>query len=107
MKSLAPLLLLALACSSKYKAPPPLPSIALPPGSQLKPYDPAKPGLARPAGMADLNGKAWVALGNYDAGYTVRGPGFLASVVPNTGATTLVDLGGSDEQRCKNTGFVR
>ena len=48
----------ALACSSasKYKAPTPLATIALPTGDKLKPYDPAKPGLARPFGMADFNG---------------------------------------------------
>jgi hypothetical protein len=57
--------------------------------------------------MADLNGKAWVALSNYDAGYTVRGPGFLAGVVPSTGATTLVNLGGGDGKACKDPLFVR
>ena len=108
MKRLATLFLLSLACGAgKYKAPAPLPSIALPTGDKLNPYDPAKPGLARPAGMADLNGKAWVALNNMDAGYMVRGPGFLAAVVPSTGATALIDLGGADERRCKNAGFVR
>src|SRR5438874_2485804 len=99
----------ALACSSasKYKAPTPLATIALPTGDKLKPYDPAKPGLARPFGMADFNGKAWIALGNLDSGFSPSGPGFLAAIVPSTGATTLVDLGGSDGQKCKDPVFVR
>ena len=104
---LAAVTALSAACGSKYKAPPPVASIALPSGADLKPYAAASPGLARPSGMAELNGKAYVALGNYDASYAVRGPGLLAVVVPSTGAVTLIDLGGSDGKKCQNAGFVR
>jgi outer membrane protein assembly factor BamB len=107
MKRIAPLVVLAASCAGKYRAPPPVPSIAMPAGEQLKPYDPANPGLARPEGMALVNGNAYVALGNYDARYYVRGPGMLAAVVPSTGKITLIDLGGSDGRQCQNPGFVR
>jgi hypothetical protein len=100
-------LALAAACGGSKQAPPAVPSVTLPSGNDLKPYDPAAPSLARPEGMALYNGIAYVTLGNYDATYAVRGPGLLAAVVPSTGATTVIDLGGSDGQRCKQAGFVR
>ena len=53
MKRTALLLLVAAACGGKYQAPPPVASIALPDGGQLKPYDPAQPGSARPQGLAE------------------------------------------------------
>src|SRR5256886_13539374 len=100
MKRSALVLLLLGACSGgRYKAPPAVPSIPLPSGAQLKPWDPEHPGLARPMGIAQVNGKAYVALGNYDAGHTPRGPGLLAAFVPSNGQVSLIDLGGQDAQR--------
>jgi hypothetical protein len=98
---------LVFGCSSNNPVPPPVPNITLPAGSALKPYDPSLPGLPRPEGMALYNGNAYVTLANYDAGFAVRGPGFLARVVPSTGANTVIDLGGADGKQCKNPGFVR
>lgn len=111
-RSLAVAAVVLAACGSNSKAPPPpppppVPSIALPSGADLKPFDPTMPGLARPAGMELLNGTAWVVLGNYDANYAYRGPGLLASILPSTGQVALVDLGGAGEKECLNPGFVR
>ncbi len=109
MKRLIPLALVA-ACYGKYQAPPPVASIALPDGSQLKPYDPAKPGQARPQGLAAAAQRVYVTLSNQRDTATFpenAGPGFLAAFVPSTGAITLVDLGGSDGRQCQNPGFVR
>jgi len=97
----------AAACSGRYQAPPAVPSISLPAGADLRPYDAANPGLARPAQMVMLGGSAWVALGNYDANYAVRGPAMLASFVPSTGTVALTDLGGSDGKQCQEAGWVR
>ena len=95
------LALLLVACSGgRYKAPPAVPSISLPSGAQLKPWEPEHPGLARPMGIAQMNGKAYVALGNYDSGYTPRGPGLLAVFVPSNGQVSLVDLGGTGGKDC-------
>jgi hypothetical protein len=108
MKKTASLCLALAACSGRFQAPPPVPNIALPAGAALKPYDATRPGLARPEGMTLMNGNAYVTLANYDGNFVVRGPGLLAEVVPSTGAIpALIDLGGSDEQQCKNPGFVR
>jgi len=110
VKRTALLLLVAAACGGKYQAPPPVASIALPDGSQLKPYDPAKPGKARPQGMAEAAGRVYVTLTNQrDANPAPvnAGPGFLAAFVPSTGAITLIDLGGSDGMQCQNPGSVR
>jgi len=104
------LLLLAAACGGKYQAPPPVASIALPDGSQLKPYDPAQPGKARPQGLAEAAGRVYVTLTNQRDGNPApvnAGPGFLAAFVPSTGAITLIDLGGSDGKQCQNPGSVR
>ena len=43
--------LLLVACGGKYKAPTALPKIDLPPGADLKRFDPDKPGLPRPPGL--------------------------------------------------------
>jgi hypothetical protein len=108
MKPSALVLLLLGACSGgRYKAPPAVPSIPLPSGAQLKPWDPEHPGLARPMGIAQVNGKAYVALGNYDAGYTPRGPGLLAAFVPSDGHVSLIDLGGTGGKECISPGWVR
>jgi hypothetical protein len=88
------------ACGGKYKAPPSVPSIAMPAGAALKPFDGAKPSLARPSTIHLFNGKAYVTLGNYDDGYVARGPGMLAVVTPATGAVSTIDLGGANEQQC-------
>ena len=105
------LLALIAACGGKYQAPPPVASIALPDGSQLKPYDPAQPGHARPQGLAQAAGRVYVTLSNQlEVGMSVfnAGPGFLATFVPSSGATpTLIDLGGTDGHQCQNPGFVR
>jgi hypothetical protein len=105
------LLALIAACGGKYQAPPPVASIALPDGSQLKPYDPAQPGHARPQSLAQAAGRVYVTLSNQrEVGVSVfnAGPGFLAAFVPSTGATpTLIDLGGTDGHQCQNPGFVR
>lgn len=107
MKKLLCLVLVA-ACSGKYKAPPSVPQIDLPAGAQLKPYDPAKPGLPRPQALVELNNKVWVTLTNSDPStYAPAGPGFLAAVVPTTGAVDLVDLGGSGGKACQNPGYLR
>src|SRR5260370_581728 len=57
--------------------------------------------------MTLLGSNAYVALGNYDATYAVRGPALLAAFVPSTGTVSLVDLGGSDEKQCQEAGWVR
>jgi hypothetical protein len=95
------------ACSGRYKAPPAVPNVPLPSGAALKPWDPQHPGLARPMGIAQMNGKAYVALGNYDAAYTPRGPGLLAAFLPSDGQVTLIDLGGSGGKECISRGWVR
>jgi len=104
------LLLLVAACGGKYQAPPPVASIALPDGSQLKPYDPANPGKARPQGMAQAAGRVYVTLSNQrdtDTGPVNAGPGFLAAFNPSSENVTLIDLGGADGLQCQNPGFVR
>jgi hypothetical protein len=109
MKKLA-LLVLVAACGGTYRAPPPLASTPLPDGSQLKPYDPAQPGKARPQGLAQAAGRVYVTLSNQRDTSTFpvnAGPGFLAALVPSTGAITLIDLGGSDGRQCQNPGSVR
>ena len=109
MKRIALLILIA-ACGGKYQAPPPVASIALPDGSQLKPYDPTKPGQARPQGLAAAAGRVYVTLSNQRDAKPApvnAGPGFLAAFVPSTGAITLIDLGGADGHQCQNPGFVR
>ncbi|MCA1828713.1 MAG: YncE family protein [Myxococcales bacterium] len=115
MKRTAFALALALAlaaCGGKYKAPPPQKNIALPPGSQLKPYDPAHPGNANPQGLTQVGDQVYATISNqyFDAAAKTvvnAGPGFLAGIVPSTGKLTLIDLGGSDEKQCQNPGFVR
>ena len=104
------LLLLVAACGGTYQAPPPVASIALPDGSQLKPYDLTKPGKARPQRMAEAAGRVYVTLSNQrdtDTGPVNAGPGFLAAFTPSDGNVTLIDLGGGDGLQCQNPGFVR
>ena len=107
MKRFVLALVLAASCGGSKKAPPPVPSITLPAGADLKPFDPAKPSLARPAGMTFFNGKAWVALANYDDQYVVRGPGLLGVLDPTSGAKTVVDLGGSTGRQCLEAYWIR
>jgi hypothetical protein len=108
---LAACLVLAAACgSSTFHAPPAQPHIALPTGAALKPYDPAKPGEARPNYTAQLGGIVYAGLTNarIEGGFLVTaGPGFLAAIDPTSGSVTLIDLGGADGQQCKNPGVVR
>src|ERR1700730_10968338 len=128
------LLALIAACGGKYQAPPPVASIALPDGSQLKPYDPAHPGKARPQVLAQADGRVDGTGAEYPDGsarpegrphvadrvsHTLSnqrdgnpfpvnaGPGFLAAFVPSTGAITRIDLGGVDGHQCQNPGSVR
>ena len=108
----AVLLSLALlaACHSGDKAPPPLASIDLPAGADLKPYDSSKPPTASPTATAQLGGKVWLALGNLYLTKTSAdpgGPGMLVGIVPSTGAKTVIDLGGSDGRQCQNPGAVK
>jgi hypothetical protein len=103
-------LLLAAACSSDFHAPPAQAHIALPTGLALKPYDPAKPGEARPLYTAQLNGLVYATLTNarVENGFPVSaGPGFLAAIEPTSGTVNLIDLGGADEKQCQNPGAVR
>jgi hypothetical protein len=86
---------------------PTIEAVAIPNGSALLPYNAANPSLARPEGMAMANGNVFVALANYDEKFAVRGPGMLAEYVPASGSVTLINLGGSDGQLCKEPGFVR
>lgn len=107
MKRITLLFVLAAACSGRYKAPPAVPTIPMPSGAALKPFDPASPGLARPTGLASFGGKAYVSLGNYDANYTARGPGLLGVLDPATGATSIIDLGGETGTQCLEPYWIR
>jgi hypothetical protein len=102
------LLALLAACGGSNNAPPPVPSIALPSGSALKPFDAAHPTFAHPFGLAAAGDKVYVALGNSEEStFTPAGPGMLAVVVPSTGDLSLIDLGGSTGKQCLSPGFVR
>jgi hypothetical protein len=100
MKRIVLIAALLAACGGKYKAPPSVPSVAMPRGADLKPFDASKPGLARPSTITMFNGKAYIALQNYDESYTVRGPGLLAVLTPTTGEIKTIDLGGSTKMQC-------
>jgi hypothetical protein len=106
MKRLTPILLALAACGGK-KAPPAITIVPMPSGAALKPFDPAQPSLARPSGMTVFGGRAYIALGNYDASYTPRGPGLLAVLDFATGDLSTIDLGGADGKRCLQPGWVR
>jgi hypothetical protein len=102
-------ILLLFACSSGNR-PPPLAHIALPPGSQLKPYDANSPGEARPLYTAQLSGLVYASLSNVrfqGQNVIAAGPGFLAKIDPYAGTVGLIDLGGADEHQCTNPGIVR
>ena len=101
-------LLSLLACGKG--AAPPQDHIALPPGAQLKPFDPTKPGEARPLYTAQLGGRVYATLSNARAQgnfVVTAGPGFLGGIDPFAGTVDLIDLGGSDEHQCTNPGVVR
>ena len=100
MERIAVIAIALSACGGRYQAPPSVPNIPMPSGAALKPFDPANPSLARPAGIHLFNGLAYVSLGNYDGSYTVRGPGMLAVVAPATGAVSTIDIGGTGEKQC-------
>jgi len=102
-----PVLLLVAACGGPYRAPPAVPSVPLPSGGALRPWDPAHPGLARPLGIAQSGDRAYAALGNYDASFMARGPGMLASFVPSNGSVSLINLGGAADKECISAGWVR
>ncbi|HET7785126.1 MAG TPA: hypothetical protein VFL36_04090 [Myxococcales bacterium] len=106
MKRAVHILALLAACGGK-NAPPAITTVPMPAGSALKPFDPAQPSLARPSGMTVFGGKAYVALGNYDASYTPRGPGLLAVLDLATGDLSTIDLGGAGGKRCLQPGWVR
>jgi hypothetical protein len=107
MKRIALVALVLAACGGSYKAPPSVPSIALPSGAALLPFDPTKPGQARPAGMDAFSGKVYVALQNYDDSYIVRGPGLLGVMTPTTGHVDIINLGTADGSRCLYPFYVR
>lgn len=111
MKKLAPLTLAAaLAACGGDKAPVPPTPVALPDGSQLKPYDATQPGQARPQGIALAGGRVFITLSNQRDTATApvnAGPGFLAEVAASSSSVTLIDLGGTDGHRCQNPGTVR
>ena len=101
-------LLCLLACGGGVA--PPQQHIPLPSGAQLKPYDPANPGEARPLYTAQLGGRVYATLSNARAQgnfVVTAGPGFLAGIDPFSGNVDLIDLGGSDEHQCTNPGVVR
>ena len=106
MKQIIPILALLAACGGKPRAPS-FSSVPMPAGSALEPFDPSKPSLARPSAMALFNGKAYIALGNYDAGFTPRGPGLLAVLDPDSGNLSTIDLGGASGKQCLQPGWVR
>jgi len=102
-------LLCVLACGHGTR-PPPQEHFALPSGALLKPFDPAKPGEARPLYTAQLGGRVYATLSNARAEgnfVVTAGPGFLASIDPFAGSVDLIDLGGSDGHQCTNPGVVR
>jgi hypothetical protein len=102
-------LLCLLACGGGNR-PPPQAHIALPPGSQLKPYDPNSPGQAGPLYTAQLSGLVYAALSNLrfqGTSVLIAGPGFLASIDAFAGTVGLIDLGGPDEHQCTDPGVVR
>lgn len=105
MKNLVLIALALAACSKPFHAPPPLASTPMPSGAALKPY--AGPSNARPQGLAQIGGTVYVSLSNQRNDYSIGGPGLLATLVPSTGAVSVIDLGGSDERQCQNPGFVR
>ena len=91
-----------------FRAPPPLASIPLPSGSALRPWSSANPTRAAPAVLAfGPGGSAFVALSNLDDSFNPGGPGMLVRVQPETGATTVILLGGADDHACTNSGVVR
>jgi hypothetical protein len=103
------LLLCLFACGDAAR-PPPQARIALPPGSQLKPYDPNSPGEARPQYTAQLSGLVYATLSNLrfqGNNVIIAGPGFLAKIDAFAGTVGLIDLGGSDGHQCTNPGVVR
>ena len=107
MKRTAICLSLIAACSGADR-PPPVPTIPLPSGTALKPFDAGHGSFAHPAGMAQMGDKVYVALGNSDLPYfTPSGPGMLAAVDPGSGAVSTIDLGGSGGKQCLSPGFVR
>ena len=101
-------LLCLLACG---RGAPPQDHFALPTGTLLKPYDPAKPGEARPLYTAQLGGRVYATLSNARAqgnSVVTAGPGFLASIgYPLSVNIDLIDLGGADGHQCINPGVVR
>ena len=97
------------ACSGgSNRAPPPLASIPLPSGSALRPWNPGNPTRAAPSVLASgPGGSAFVSLTNLDDSFTPGGPGMLVRIQPETGAVTVILLGGADDHACTNSGVVR
>jgi len=54
-----------------------------------------------------VGGRVYVALGNYDSAYVVRGPGLLGVLDPQTGKTDVIDIGGSGGTQCQEPYQVR
>ena len=97
------------ACSNTtYTAPPPLKKTALPSGAALRPFAANNPTRAAPQGIAaGPGGSAFIALTNLDANYGPGGPGLLVRLQPETGAQTVISLGGADDHACTNAGVVK
>ena len=90
------------------RAPPPLASIPLPSGAALRPWNPGNPTRAAPSVLASgPGGSAFVSLTNLDDSFTPGGPGMLVRIQPETGAITVILLGGADDHACINSGVVR
>lgn len=101
-------LLCLAACGRGLPPPKPLDHIALPPGSQLDPYETGRPGEARPLYTALVGSIVYASLSNLNPNtFSPAGPGFLAGINPVTGNVDLIHLGGSDRHQCINPGVIR
>jgi hypothetical protein len=101
-------LLCLAACGHGTPPPKPLDHIALPPGSQLDPYETGRPGEARPLYTALVGTVVYASLSNLNPNtFVPAGPGFLAGINPITGSVDLINLGGSDRHQCINPGVIR
>ncbi len=97
---------LVAGCHGSSKVPPPLPQIALPAGTALKPWKAGDANQAFPSSSTQYGGKVWVTLANLNS-FAPAGPGLLVSLVPSVGVQAVIDLGGADEHQCQNPGSVR
>ena len=91
----------------------PISSLALPAGSELKPWDATKVNIASPAGMAALTtAQIYVALNNFDTSYAPNGPGLLVGFNPYRASMVIIDLAIATpvvpaERSCTSSGVVK